>query len=420
MKRLSTNTCRVPRDLSTVTSYRPTGEADPQSADLSSEARDKIWRAVENLYRTGISPAITFCLRKSGQIVLNRALGHRIGNGPEDYADTPKELASPDTPICLFSASKVVTAMLIHKLAEDHQLDLLAPVSHYLPAFGRHGKQYVTTAHILSHRAGIPTIEGDFDVSLLFDTPAVVDILFNAKPASRSGHRAAYHAVTGGYILGELIQTVTGLDARQYLRQTIQEPLGMTYFNYGLAPEHRHAVGVNYATGLKPDPITDLFLRSALGASLDTVVEVCNDPRFMDIICPAGNIYASADEACRFFELLLRGGTLDGVRIFDSLTIRRATLEAGKPQFDGTLLAPLRYSHGMMLGSNPVGLYGPMTGKAFGHIGFSNIFCWADPERDISVSLLTTGKPVLGTHLAALAALLTTISFQIPRQAVMR
>ena len=71
---------------------------------------------------------------KGGKVILNRSLGHRRGNGPADSPDTPKELAHPDTPMCLFSASKVVTAMLIHKLAEDHKIDLLAPVAHYLPA----------------------------------------------------------------------------------------------------------------------------------------------------------------------------------------------------------------------------------------------------------------------------------------------
>ena len=70
----------------------------------------------------------------------------------------------------------------------------------------------------------------------------------------------------------------------------------------------------------------------------------------------------------------------------------------------------MRYALGPMLGSNPVGLFGPMTGQAFGHLGFSNILCWADPERDISVSLLTTGKSVVGTHLPALANLLYQIS----------
>lgn len=415
MKYLSTNTCRVPADLASVTQYNPADEAAPESVGMSEAQKAKIWHAVENFYATGISPAVTFCLRKGGKVIFNRALGHRRGNGPDDTANSVLELAQPDTPVCLFSASKVVTAMLVHKLAEEHKIDLLAPVAHYLPGFAANGKEYVTTAHILSHRAGIPTLKGDFDTEILFDTPRVVEMLFQAAPTTRSGHRAAYHAVTGGYILGELIHAVTGKDARQYLREQIQEPLGMKYFNYGLLPEYRGDEAVGYATGFKPGPAVNWFLNNVLGGGLDKVVEITNDPRFMDIICPAGNIFATADEACRFFELLLRGGELDGVRVFDPLTIQRATIEAGKPQFDATLLAPIRYTHGMMLGGNPVGLYGPMTGRAFGHLGFSNIFCWADPARDISVSLLTSGKPVLGTHLPALAALLATISFQISR-----
>ena len=69
----------------------------------------------------------------------------------------------------------------------------------------------------------------------------------------------------------------------------------------------------------------------------------------------------------------------------------RATLPTTGVNIDRTLLIPMRYALGPMLGSNPVGLFGPMTGQAFGHLGFSNILCWADPERDISV-LLTTGN----------------------------
>lgn len=415
MKLLSSNTCRVPADLASVTQYDPSREVDPARVGVSEKAKAEVWAAVEALYATGISPAVSICLRKGGEVILDRAIGHRIGNGPDDRPDAARELAQPDTPFCLFSASKVVTAMLIHKLAEDHKLDLLAPVEHYLPAFGANGKRHVTTAHILSHRAGIPTVKGDFDPKTLFDTQAVVDILYRAEPETRSGHRAAYHAMTGGYILGELIRAITGLDPRDYLAETIQKPLGMRTFNYGLVPELRGIEARSYATGFKPVGPLDWFIQNALGDSLERVVEVTNDERFMDIACPAGNIYATADEACRFFELLLRGGTLDGVRIFDPLTIRRATIEAGKPQFDGTLMMPLRYSLGMMLGQNPVGLYGPMTGRAFGHLGFSNIFCWADPERDISVALLTSGKPVLGPHLPALGKLLTKISFSFPR-----
>ena len=62
----------------------------------------------------------------------------------------------------------------------------------------------------------------------------------------------------------------------------------------------------------------------------------------------------------------------------------------------------MRYALGPMLAVTLLVCLGPMTGQAFGHIGFSNILCWADPERDISVSLLSTGKSVVGTHLPAL------------------
>jgi CubicO group peptidase (beta-lactamase class C family) len=63
---------------------------------------------------------------------------------------------------------------------------------------------------------------------------------------------------------------------------------------------------------------------------------------------------------------------------------------------------PMRYSAGMVLGGNPIGIYGPFTQHAYGHLGFMNNFCCADPERDIAVSLLTTGKAILGWHLIAL------------------
>lgn len=414
MKLLSSNTCAIPADIRSVTQFDPSAEAALSEIGLTAEQKQRIWSAVEGFYRSGVSPAVSICIRRHGHVVLNRALGHRIGNGPQDRPETPKELAQPETPFCMFSASKVITAMLIHKLAEEHKIDLLAPVSHYIPAFGVNGKSHVTPAHILSHRAGIPSIQGDFKPELLFDTPAVVKLINNSSLRSRSGHRQSYHAATGGYVLGELISAITGKDPRQYLTEVIQQPLGFRTFNYGLAEELRDNVAVNYATGFKPVLATDWFLKKALGADLETVVSLTNDPRFFDIICPAANVYATADEACQFFEMMLRGGILNGVRVLDRLTVRRATLESGKPEFDRTLLMPLRYSYGCMLGSNPVGLFGPNTGRAFGHLGFSNIFCWADPQRDISVALLTSGKPIVGPHLPPLVNVLSQISWQIP------
>lgn len=420
MKLLSTNTCRVPADLSSVTSIDYDRETAPEAAGFRSGQVEKIWEAVEGLYKTGISPAITFCLRREGKVVLNRAIGHARGNGPDDGPGTPKVLATPDTPVCLFSASKAITAMLVHLLDERGLIDLLDPISHYIPEYGVNGKKNATIYHLLAHRGGIPKISGDFDPELLYDLEGILDMLCRARPVAPSGHRVAYHAITAGYIFGELVERVTGMSVREFLRESFAEPMGMRFFNYGLPEADRSLAAVNYNTGFKPVGPANAYIQHILGGDLELAVNMTNDPRFMDTICPAGNIYATAEEASRFFQMLLDGGRYGDRQIFQPMTIKRALIEVGKPELDRSLLIPMRYSMGMMLGNNPVGMYGPMTRKAFGHLGLTNIFCWADPDRDTSVSLLTTGKPLVGTHLPALGKLLFTLSTQCPKASAER
>ncbi len=409
MKLFSTNTIHVPKDIESLVRYGA-DEASPNDAGMTDAQVQHIWHAVEGLYRSGNHPMVSLCLRRQGKIVLNRTIGHARGNGPDDRAATPKLIATPDTPVCLFSASKVVTAMLVHLLAERGQIDLLDPVSQYIPEYGVNGKRRATILHLLSHRGGVPHIEGKVSPELLFDRKAIMQMLCAAKPVSPSGYRLAYHAVTAGYILGELIERVTGQDLRDFLFENISKPMGMSCFNYGLAPEFRDQVALNSATGFHPSLGTNAYLQHVLGGDLKLAVDVTNDPRFMDTICPAGNIFTTTEQSGRFFEMLLNGGSYNGVQIFDPKTVFRATLESSKMSLDTTLLAPMNYSTGFMLGADPVGLFGPMTSGAFGHLGFSNIFCWADPKRDISVSLLTTGKSVVGTHLLSLGNVLLQIS----------
>lgn len=412
MNFFSTNTVRVPKDLNSVLDI--SDEVYPALGGMESKQVNHIWLAIENLYKTGNHPQISFCLRRHGQIVLNRSLGHARGNGPSDSPDVEKKLAKNTTPICLFSASKVITAMLVHLLNEEGVLNILDPISHYIPEYGKHGKHHTTIFHLLSHRGGIPRIEGEFEPELLFNKKEVLQLLYEAKPISASGSKVAYHAITAGYILGELLERASGKSLHELMDEKISKPMGMRHFNYGLAPEFRNEVALNYSTGFHAKLGADQYLKHLLGADLNTAVRITNDPRFMDTISPAANIYTSAEEVCRFFEMLLNGGIYQDKQIMLPETIFRATLPIAGNIFDHSILVPMRYSLGPILGNKPIGLYGPMTGEAFGHIGFTNIFCWADPQRDISVSLLTTGKSVLGTHLPALANVLYQISEQCP------
>jgi len=374
----------------------------------------KIWQSIENLYKTGNHPLLSVCIRRQGEIVLNRSLGYAQGNTVKGLQSNAI-IANPDTPICLFSASKMITAMLIHMLDETGEINLLDPISYYIPEYAQNGKRRATIFHLLSHRGGIPRIEMEVTPELLFDKEQILKHLYVAKPISPAGNNLAYHAVTAGYILGELIERVTGQDIRQFLHEHIEKPMDMQFFNYGLKPEFRDHVAFNTATGVHPKFGTDIYLEHVLGGGLELAVNVTNDFRFMDTVCPAGNIYTSAEQANRFFEMLLNGGEYNGKQIMSPKTIFRSTLPTSVTTIDRTLLAPMRYALGSMLGSNPVGIFGPQTGQAFGHLGFSNILCWADPERDISVSLLNTGKSVIGTHLPALANVLLQISKQCPK-----
>jgi len=412
MKLLSLNSCYVPDDLDSVIQYDSQSEVNPESVGMSFRQRNAIWKATETLYKTGASPAITLCVRRKGQIVLNRAIGYARGNGPQDTSQTPKVLATPDTRICLFSASKVVTAMMIHLLDEMGEIDLLDPISNYIPEYGVNGKKDATIYHLLAHRGGIPSLPKGTDPQLLFNPEAALDLLYKAKPIAPSGHRVAYHALTAGYVLGEIIQRVTGKNAREFLAEKISIPMEMPSFNFGLAPEYRDKVALNYSTGIKPILLMDTFLRNILGGSMEDAEYYTNDPKFMDTICPAGNIFATAEESSRFFQMLLDGGRYKDKQIFSPKTIRRATIEVSRPEMDAKLILPMRYAMGPMLGAKPVGLYGFNTPNAFGHLGYTSIFCWADPDRDIAVSLLTSGKFLVGTGLPAVMNLVANISKQ--------
>lgn len=417
MKLFSTNTHHVPTDLHSITAIQH--EVAPELGGMTQTQIDKIWHSVESLYRTGNHPMISMCLRRHGQILLNRSLGYsRIDvqhKKSEQVQDQHHVIATPDTPVCLFSASKIVNAMLVHLLNEQGKINLLDPVSHYIPEFAANGKRRATIFHLLSHRGGIPKIETEVTPELLFDREQILQHLYAAKPISRAGSQLSYHAVTAGYILGELVERVSGQDIREFLHEHIEKPMGMPFFNYGLKAEYRDQAALNYPTGMHPKLGTDLYLNRVLGGGLQLAVDVTNDTIFMDTVCPAGNIYTSAEQANRFFEMLLNGGRYQGKKILSPETVFRATLPTSNVTIDRSLLAPMRYALGPMLGSNPIGIFGPNTGQAFGHLGFSNILCWADPERDISVSFLNTGKSVVGTHLSALANVLYQISKQCPK-----
>ncbi|MCC6642634.1 MAG: beta-lactamase family protein [Deltaproteobacteria bacterium] len=401
--------CHIPRDLGEVTTIGP--EENPREARTPRAAVERIWNAVEALYRSGIHPAIQVCIRRHGVPILHRAIGHSHGNAPGDAPDGPKQVVGLDTPFTLYSASKAVTAMVIHKLDELRVFHLEDRVCDYVPEFDREGKRWITIHHVLTHRAGIPNVPPEaMNLDLLDDPRRVIGILARMPRTSRPGAFVQYHAVSGGFVLAEVVRRATGESIAAVLEREICKPLGFRWMRYGVRPDDLPLVAHDALTGppILP-PVSNVF-RRALGASMPELLALARDPRFLTGVVPSANVVSNAWEIGAFYECLLQNGTLGGARVFDPHTVRHATNEQSYREIDLTLLIPLRYGSGLMLGDRPFGIFGPNTPRAFGHLGFTNIFCWADPVRQISVAVLTSGKPVLSAHVIPLLALLMEIN----------
>ena len=408
---------RVPSDLSEIT-QRSDREASPEQVGMSAEGIERIWAATQRLFRRGMSPAITLTIRREGRVVLDRSIGWARGGGPSDKRGSERVLATPDTPFCTFSSSKAVTATVIHLLAERGELHLGDRVTHFIPEFAGGGRDSITVAQVLSHRAGIPHLPRNMmDLERLEDPERIIEAIPKLRSAHRPGAAVAYHAVTGGFVLGEVVRRLTGKDIRTVLAEEILKPLGFRWMNYGVAPEDVPLVGLAYPTGPPPMPPVSGMLNRALGMPADELTVLSNDPRLLTGIVPAGNVVATANEMSRFMDLLRAGGTLDGTKIMTPRTIRRAIVETSYHEFDRTLGFPLRYSQGFMLGAKTMSLYGPDTDEAFGHLGFTNVSMWADPRRALAVGFITSGKPVVGPHLDALWRLFRRIGLEAPKVA---
>jgi CubicO group peptidase (beta-lactamase class C family) len=401
--------CWVPRDVEAVTSRGEEFGSD--------QAAERIWDDVVALYRSGMHPGIQVCIRHDGDVVVDRAIGFARGNLPGRWVDRDAALPmTVDTPVNLFSAAKAISAMVMHKLDETGALGLDDRVADHVAGFDRHGKGDITIRHLLTHRAGIATLPGHaFDLDLLADHDRLVDVLCDLRPSSRPGIGSAYHAVTGGFVMEAVTRAATGRSMRDVLAEEIKHPLGLGWLDFGVSPEDAPTVAHNVETGFVPGPVIDAFVRRVLGKSWSRILRMSNDPRFLTAVIPSGNVIVTAGDVAAFYQCLLDGGVLDGVRVFEEDTVARAVrADRDGLEFDRMLALPMRYSSGFMLGTETVSLYGWNHPRAFGHLGLSNLFTWADPDRGLVVAILTTGKPVIGPHLPALVQLITGIHETFP------
>lgn len=399
----------VAADLAAVTDVGVESAADHLAAE-------RVWRAAEHWYRAGTQPAIQVCIRRHGEIVLNRAIGHAWGNGPDDPLDGDRIPVSVDTPFCVYSAAKAISVTVLHLLIERGDLSLDAHVCDYLPEYTSHGKDRTTIDHVLTHSAGVPIVRGVRpDLSRSEDSAYTRETLGQLRPLYRPGLVHMYHGLTWGPLVREIVAAATGQSIHTILAERILDPLGFRWSNYGVSPDDVASVAPSHVTGPPPSGVMDAVFAKAVGGSLAKTIRRSNSTAFLTGVVPSSNTVSTAAELSRFAELLRRGGELDGVRVLSPATLDAARAPRRRLRPDIACGGrPMRWGTGYMLGSTRFGPFGADAPGAFGHTGLTDIAMWADPDRALAVAVVSSGKP--GAHREAdrFPALLDTINSSFP------
>ncbi|MHA3024644.1 lipase LipE [Mycobacterium sp. BMJ-28] len=402
---------QVPGDLDEITDRAP-----EDHSGIDAQAVERIWDQARHWYQAGMHPAIQVCVRHRGNVVLNRAIGHAWGNGPEDPVDGERIPVRTDTPFCVYSAAKAITVTVAHMLVERGSFALEDRVCDYLPGYTSHGKDRTTIRHVITHSAGIPFATGPKpDLRRMDDSEYAREMLSKMKPVYRPGLVHIYHGLTWGPLMREIISAATGRSIRDILHDEILAPLRFRWTNYGVAAQDVSLVAPSHVTGKPlPAPIARAF-KLAVGGTPQQIIPLSNTPEFLTGVVPSSNTVSTADELSRFAEILRRGGELDGVRIMKPETLRDAARQARRLRPDlATGLAPMRWGTGYMLGSKRFGPFGRGAAGAFGHTGLTDIAVWADPDRALAVAVVSSGKPSGHPEAKRYPALLDSINREFP------
>jgi CubicO group peptidase (beta-lactamase class C family) len=336
-------------------------------------------------FAEGLELGAALCIYHRGRVVVDIAAGED-GRGRAYRADTLQ---------LVFSTTKGATALAAHLLAERGELDLDAPVARYWPEFAAAGKAALPVRFLLSHQAGLPVIDRQLAYEEVLAWEPVVAALAEQQPIWPPGTAHGYHALTFGWLVGEVVRRVSGASLGSFFREAIAEPLGLRFYiglPEGLEEQVARLRLARLADPEQVDPgtmkaVTEMLrsdglalraltLNGALGSALGSGGPF-NDPALYRAELPAANGITDARSLARMYAAL--AGELDGMRLVSPKTVRRAaTAQVDGP--DRILMLPTRFGLGFMCHAQFAPLLGP---SSFGHFGAGGSLGFADPEAGI-------------------------------------
>jgi CubicO group peptidase (beta-lactamase class C family) len=288
----------------------------------------------------------------------------KVGAGRLDWAKSarPDEKSVWD----LASLTKVLaTTTALAQLVESGRVSLDAPVQRYLPAWTGGGREAVTVRHLLTHSSGLPAFK-PYD-TLTHNPDSLAALLFSTPLERKPGERMIYSDI-GAFMMGEIIRKISGETLDGYFERHVARPLHLKDTRY-LPPR-------SWRKRIAPTEIDTL--RGGL------VHGVVHDERayYLGGVAAHAGLFGSARDLARFAKMMLRGGTLDGARIFTPATIALFTAYADSA-FSNRGLGWQKPAGG----SAWAGQF--MSSRAFGHTGFTGTSIAIDPELDIYIVLLS-------------------------------
>lgn len=324
---------------------------------LQRVVRDSVERVLERALADSAFPGAVAIVGTSRGILAERGVGRLDwkADAPAPTAHTLWDLASLTKVVGMTSA--------VMQLVEQGRVSLDAPVQRYLPDWTGPGKQAVTIRHLLTHTAGLPAFRQYYKEAT---SPAEARRLFFGTPLDTAPGRRMVYSDIGAWLLGQVVERVSGLSLDRYLATKVFGPLGMT--------ETRYRPPASLRPRIAPTEVDPWRGRKVHG-------EVHDENAFaLGGVSAHAGIFSSAHDLARLARAYLNEGRLEGVRVFAPTTVRLFTTRA-----DSTSSRALGWD--TATGRNSAGRR--MSSRTFGHTGFTGTSFWVDPERDVFVILLS-------------------------------
>ena len=318
----------------------------------------------------------SLCLIVDGETVLDLWGGRADAEGARAW--------QRDTIANVYSSTKGVAALAAAMLADRGLLDVEAPVAEYWPEFARAGKEAITVRQLLTHEAGLAGIDEELPDLGVLDWDHMIGAIERQAPLWTPGEGLGYHAVTYGWLVGEVIRRITGKTCGEFVSDEIAVPLGVDFF-IGLpaSEDARTADMIPPESGNPielPDP--DSLAAKALGFVNPRVAGTVNSREWRAAELPAANGHGNARALARIYAAMARGGELDGVRLLSPEGVAAASAHAVTAD-DLVLGFPVKRALGFLI-SLPGGRYewGPNP-NTYGHSGAGGSIGFADPDAGI-------------------------------------